>query len=490
MKRILLAAASGLLYCLAFPNYDIWGLVFCFAVPLFFAIRDTSIRESFVYGFIAGFVARGGILYWLPYVGDTFGEMHLITSTALYFVLTCLLASYFGIFAVLSRLLLEKRFSFITIPGCWVLIEIITAHIPFGGFPWAQAGHPTIAWPQFAQLAEFGGVYLLSGIALMSCVAAYQTLLKRRKPLAVVLTILLAASIWGDRRMDNYEPQGETLRVAIAQANIAQEQKWLRSMIQPTIEIYSELSRQAAAQEAEMIIWPETACNFYLFRSPWEASIHITELNRELGLPMLVGSPAKNDGHYFNRMWLIENGAIEGYYDKKHLVPFGEYIPLAWLINPIFGNLTAAASNFTPSNDARPLGEIGILICFESLFADISRSYVKDGATYFVNASNDAWFKTWATPEQLLQMARFRSIENRRWTLRPVNHGISASITPTGEISQRLELLTQGIIIEDIVRNTKVSFYTRFGPVISILWGLIGLAAALTNFRRGARREA
>jgi len=166
-----------------------------------------------------------------------------------------------------------------------------------------------------------------------------------------------------------------------------------------------------------------------------------------------------------------------GSYDKIHLVPFGEYVPLAWLLKPFVGKLTEGVSDFSTANaQARPIEDIGVLICFENLFPDMSRALCRQGAAYLVIASNDAWFSTWSASEQLLEMSAFRSIETRRYLVRPVNHGISAVIDPRGRIVKRLGLLTEGVIVADIRKLSYQTFYTRFGPVIAWLWGLCGLA--------------
>ena len=126
-----------------------------------------------------------------------------------------------------------------------------------------------------------------------------------------------------------------------------------------------------------------------------------------------------------------------------------------------------------------------MLICFESVFPGLTRDLCNQGVAYLVNASNDAWFKTWATPEQHLKMASFRAVESRRWLLRPVNHGISAIISPAGEIVKEIGLLKEGVVLADISPIEAKTLYTRCGPLFAFLWSGFSLIAALTRRMMG-----
>jgi apolipoprotein N-acyltransferase len=231
------------------------------------------------------------------------------------------------------------------------------------------------------------------------------------------------------------------------------------------------------------VVWPESSCNFYLFRE-WKPTSKVIELSQECPLPIVVGGAAYEDGKYFNREWLLISGNPYGYYDKVHLVPFGEYLPLSSLLQPFLGKMVQEVSDFSKGERLSPIGDMGVLICFESIFPDISRTLSKKGATYLVNTSNDAWFKTWATPEQDLQISGFRAIENRRWLIRSVNHGISAFIDPLGRITSSLGLLKEGVILEDIKKNSYLTFYTRYGAALAWIWGIVGMCLIVSVRRK------
>ena len=484
MRRLTLAIAAGLCYTASFPTYEVWPLAWIFAVPLLFlADEETRSIEMFFYGMVSGVVAWAGILYWIAYVMESYGGMGLAPASLLLLLLIVYMAVYFGIFALAVKKLIRSRLAFLTIPGIWVLLELIRSYIMFSGFPWELIGYSQFFWKSFIQIAEFGGVYLIGGIILMVNVSIYKAVRREYIPLALGMCVLVAAAYWGNWRMETLPEDGPPIKVGVAQANIPQDMKWLPEMVGPTIDIYSRLTEEAVDQGAELVVWPETACNFYLFRK-WPESSRIIDLSLISDVRLVLGSPAFDEGRYFNRMWLLQRGMVEGYYDKVHLVPFGEYLPLASLIEPFFGNLTQGVGNFSRAGEASPIDGIGILICFESIFPDMTRSLCRKGATYLVNASNDAWFKTWATPGQHLIMAAFRTIESRMWMLRSVNHGISAIINPFGEVVSKIGLLEEGVITGDITGSTYLSFYTKYGPVLAGLWALFSVIAALTIIRR------
>jgi apolipoprotein N-acyltransferase len=482
VRQLFLAVLAGFCYTATFPSYDLWPLAWVFAVPLFFLAEKARGLEVFFYGMISGIVAWAGILYWIAYVMDTYGGMSLLPAALLLLLLLVYLSLYFGIFALSIGKLMGSRFAFLTVPGIWVLLELIRSYIMFSGFPWALAGYSQFPWKSLIQIAEFGGVYLISGIIVMFNVAIYKACRREYLPLVLSVCVLLTASIWGHWRMETLTLNGQTLKVGVVQANIPQEEKWLPEMVDPTIDIYTRLTKQVVEAGAELVVWPETSCNFYLFRQ-WPPTMRILDLSRTSDARIILGSPAYDNGKYFNRMWLLHKAEIEGFYDKVHLVPFGEYLPLAGLIEPFFENLTRGVGNFSRAHEAFPIDDAGVLICFESVFPDMTRDLCGKGAAYIVNASNDAWFKTWSTPEQHLVMASFRTIESRRWMLRSVNHGISAIVNPFGEVVSKIGLLEEGVMHSEIRRSSFQSFYTEYGPVLAWIWSIFSVIAALTRLK-------
>ena len=189
MKNVILAALAGLLYALAFPAYSLWPLACLFGLPLFLAVKDATWREAFLYGLMAGIVAWGGLIYWVAYVVNIYGYLNLGVSALILLGFMVYLAVYMGIFAALAAGLLASRFAVLSVPGIWVLLELFRSYA-LTGFPWALLGYALYPVKPLIQVAEFGGVYLISGLAMMVNLAVYRLVRRDFKPLVVALCAL------------------------------------------------------------------------------------------------------------------------------------------------------------------------------------------------------------------------------------------------------------------------------------------------------------
>jgi len=488
LKNILLPVLTGILYALAFPSYNLWPLAWIFTVPLLFCVEGAGPGQAFLSGMIAGLIAWAGVVYWIALVMSTYGGMSLFIAILLLILLLAYLALYFGVFALVASRLMDSKFAFLILPGIWVALELIRSYAMFSGFPWALLGHSQLPFTTLAQTAEFGGVFLISAIVMTGNVAMYQAFKKQFTPFAIAVVLLIVCAGFGQWRIGTQALDGTPIKAAAAQANVPQDQKWRKEQVDATLDTYLSLTRQALSQKARLVVWPETACTFYLFRN-WPQTLRVLNISEATQADLLVGSPAYEDGKFFNRAYLLRSGRIEGIYDKVHLVPFGEYLPLSGLLKHFFGDLTSEVGDFSAGTSVKPIDGIGVLICFESIFPDISRKLCKQGARLLVNMSNDAWFKTWSTPEQHLQFLCFRAIETRRWVVRAVNHGISAIIDPHGKVVARIGLLKEGMIVCDIQKIDYISFYVRFGPLIALLWASASTIAALTMLYSGVKAK-
>jgi len=488
VRRVLLPVISGVLYFLAFPSFGIWPLAWVFAVPLLLAVEHADTRQALLSGLIAGLVAWAGVVYWIALVMNTYGGMSLFTAILLLLLLLFYLALYFAAFSWAAARIGPSRYAVLILPGIWTGLELFRSYAVFSGFPWALLGHSQLPFTALAQTAELGGVFLVSALVMAANVAVYQALKRRYAPLVFAAVLVAAGISFGLWRIQAGHFDGVPMKAAVAQANVPQDQKWRPEKVDSVLETYLSLTREAMDRGADLVVWPETACTFYLFRH-WPQTMRVLDLSKGNQVDLLVGSPAYEEGRFYNRAYLLRDARIQGEYDKVHLVPFGEYLPLAGLLRRYFNGLTAEVGNFSPGQVVEPVEDIGVLICFESIFPDISRELCAKGASLIVNMSNDAWFKTWSTPEQHLQQACFRSIETRRWLVRAVNHGISAVVDPYGRVVQRIGLLKEGMIVQRIARITELSFYVRFGPLIPLLWAAASVIAALTLSRLGDKAK-
>jgi apolipoprotein N-acyltransferase len=450
-------------------------------MPLLFAVEDSSLKECMGLGFMAGIVAWAGNLYWVAYIMNIYGFIALPLCALIFLLLVFYLALYFGLFLISCKILIKSPFSVITIPGVWIFLEMIKSYA-FTGFPWSLAGYALVPFDAIIQNAEWGGIYVLSGLALMGNVALFKAIRKEYIPAAAGIMVIACCIFWGAWRMESLKLEGEDLKVGICQANIPQDQKWRRDMVNPTIDIYTRLSREAISKGADIIVWPETACNFFLFQD-WLPTARIVDISKETGVPMLVGSPAIESDKVFNRVWMLDHGLIRGYYDKTHLVPFGEYLPLPWLFG-FLGNITQEVSDFSNARKLSPIEDIGALVCFENVFPELARRLTKKGATWLAVVSNDAWFLDWSTTEQHVKIATIRAIENRRYLVMPVNHGISAVIDPFGRIVRSLGLMKEGSFTVEIKRVSYMTVFNKIGSLIGWIWIFAGITGLFIGIYR------
>jgi len=269
--------------------------------------------------------------------------------------------------------------------------------------------------------------------------------------------------------------------VTLVQGNVDQGHKWDPTYQAKTIEKYAKLSVEAIAKhQPGVVIWPETAMPFYL-QEPTPYRKAVETLARRTGTPIITGSPAyrvtdmKTRAYaLYNRAWLMDSmGLTTQYYDKEHLVPFGEYMPLEKWVP--FKQLVQAAGNFKPGVENRPLKldgvALGMLICYEAIFPDLAQQQVERGANVLVNISNDAWFGNTSAPGQHLDLATMRAVEQGRWLVRCTNTGISAFIDPVGRkaavgdqfraetLSMKIAVLTADTVYHRIAGWLKAFIY-------------------------------
>jgi apolipoprotein N-acyltransferase len=293
--------------------------------------------------------------------------------------------------------------------------------------------------------------------------------------------------IWRIDQINSLSKEASALKVGIAQGNIPQELKWNPKFQKKTLDNYLDLTKKIAKTRPDLVVWPETSAPFY-FQSDRKYSPMLLDAVRDTGVELLFGSPAyKRKGkeiELFNRAYLISDGETRGYYDKVHLVPFGEYVPLRRLL-PFLKRMVESVGDFSPGEDTTPIllkGKIpfGVLICFESIFPELSRSFARKGARFIVNITNDAWYGYSSAPYQHLSMLTLRAVENRVSIARSANTGISAVVDATGRIKAKTGLFKREIIIDKISILPIKSFYTRYGDLFSYL--CLGMTILLLFF--------
>src|SRR5436309_315013 len=269
------------------------------------------------------------------------------------------------------------------------------------------------------------------------------------------LTVALAAGLvafvvdYGYWRLDprNNPTNEHSLRIGLVQPNIDQAQKWDVAFRRQSIDRYKKLTGQVV-QEVDLVVWPEAATPFF-FDVETDYREELLRFVRERGVPLLFGSPAldsKSEGspRLFNSAYLVSStGTVLDRYDKVHLVPFGEYVPL----KPVFfflNKLVVGLGDFVPGSDPRvmsgPSGHLGVVVCFEVIFPNLVRQFVDRGAYYMVTITNDAWFGRTSAPYQHFAMVVFRAVENRVPCARAANTGSSGFIAAEGHILRTTDI--------------------------------------------------
>ena len=438
----------------------------------------------------------------------TYGYLPLWLCLLLLLLLCFYLASYVAVFSmILTRLHLKPVLNFVMIPLLWVSLEYIRSFL-FTGFPWGLLGYSQFKILNIIQISDIAGIYGVSFlIALSNAVIfilffsltgkrLYGFQVSKKLALGAVIAFAIitgAVLFYGTYRIkliDKLASDSPASKFAIIQGNIDQAQKWDPKFQVLTINKYIKLSARAEKDRPDIIVWPETATPFYMFYDQRLTAI-VKKAIHDTGSWFLIGSPFflqwKNIVEYYNSAYLISpDGKIRGRYDKVHLVPFGEYVPCARLL-PFVSKLVAGIGDFKPGVAGDTVlwnnKKIGIQICYEIIFPNLSRAMVKNNAAVLVNITNDAWFGRTGAPFQHFSMAVFRAVENRRFLVRAANTGISGYIDPAGRIISSSSLFKEAVLTQTITFINYKTIYTKFGDIFVLLC----FAAALLIILRGLK---
>ncbi len=500
----IMLTATGMFLGLPNPFLHIPFAVLLLPAGLYsMGVNAFSVQSAFRWGWLAAALGAGSVLYWLAYPIHTYGFVPWPLATVYAFLIGIWVGVFGGLFSagchVLRRICTpsgQLEFSCTqTIYLCvgsgalWGLLETLRGTL-FSGFPWATLASAFVPLPQFLQIASvIGGVGLGALVACIACALAHLAYAGRGRYAAAIVLMALPSILYTYGAAQLATPLvGQERTVAIIQGNIDQGQKWLPEYQQGTMNRYIKMSQGAVDRYApELLVWPETAMPFY-YQKHSLGKIIRKEI-QQLKTPLLLGTPGytqnndTNDHSIYNRAYLLDAaGRDAGYYDKKHLVPFGEYLP-PLLDLPFLRTMMQAAGDFTPGTHNAPLRAedlaLGVLICYESIFAELAQQRVADGATLLVNISNDAWFGQTSAPYQHLHLTAVRAVEQGRFIVRATNTGISALIDPYGRIVQSGPLFKAAVItgnIRDI--TTQTTFHKIYPYLTPVLMLVLVLAVA------------
>lgn len=500
---VLWCAAFAVLYALGMPGYDIPGLPFVCLVPLLcLAASAHSWRQAARWGLLAGTLANLPLFYWIAYTVAVPGGLGWIVGG----ISALLVSAYVGAYvSVATACAFRLRGSLgdaglLAFPPAWVAVEFGRS-VLFTGFPWMLLGYGLAERPMLRQAADLAGMqglgFLLAASSVFVYLAGAAARNSRRRallPLAGAAAIAAFLGTYAIYRLGDAErrPRAAAIAAGIAQGGIDQSVKWDPAHQRETLSIYRGLSLEAKTRGASVIVWPETAAPFFY---GWDAALSaaVDNVAVEAGVPILFGAPwfdPSGGGRYYNSVFHVDRrGVTLGRYDKRHLVPFGEYIPLKSLLF-FLRKLTAGEQDFS-AGTGPALFEVqgtraGASVCYEALFPEIIRDGVRAGAGWLVNVTNDAWFGDTVAPLQHLAMARMRAVEFRRPMVRAANAGISAIIDERGETTHRIGLFRKGVAVGEIVPGREETLYAKTGEIFGISCTIITFLILMATFAGGA----
>jgi apolipoprotein N-acyltransferase len=441
-----------------------------------------------------------GTLYWITGVMVRYGDLQTWVAILVNAALVAYLALFTGVFAVATRRLVAVygRRALAAAPVVWVATELGRTHL-FTGFPWVLLGYSQTTVLPVAQLASIFGVYGVSmlvaavGTALAGCAEAGKGAKSAKNakafmPLAATIAVVIALGVWGARRAaaSDMTRSGDRIRVGLIQGNVSLAERSDAAKLPAIFESYIRMSRQAIAEGAELVIWPESATPFRFEDDPASAA-RIRTLAQQARVPILLGSdqmtPAKAGipTKYYNSAFLVRaDGTTGGAYRKMHLVPFGEYVP-AKQIFFFAAPLVEAVSDFSAGDDPTllPIGRhnVSTAICYEVVYPDLVRRFVVGGSELLTTITNDAWFGETSAPYQHFEQASMRAIEEGRYLVRSANTGVSGIVDPYGRVLEKTAIFQPAVLVGDARFLQTSTFYARHGDVLA--YASVVAAAAL-----------
>ncbi len=441
-----------------------------------------------------------GVAYWLTSVGwlaatlETFGGLAPWLAVLLQIALALYLGAYTGAFAWLGRRLWLRGgvAALAGLPALWVALEWLRTYA-VTGFPWNLAGYAWAEVPGALPLAAWIGVYGISFMVLFANTALARAIAARRPAIwlgavGCCLAVLAFGARWaGGPPLD--EQRGPGLAVRIIQPNTPNEAAWDPVESGAAYDRLMRLSESACDVDGALLVWPESAA----FPRGLDDPRLRSDLDRlaARGCAVVLNSAEREGDDTFNAALLVDRGGVAGRYDKRHLVPYGEYVPLGdWL--PFIGSVARMAGRFTAGSEPTLLAwgdeRLGMAICFEVIFPAEVAAMARAGATLLVTITNDAWYGDTFAPWQHFRAARFRAAEMRRPLVRAAITGVSGLIGADGEVVERLGVFEEGVIRAELSGVSESSPAARWPWLVPLLCSLAAAFAILLAARGGAAR--
>jgi len=443
-------------------------------------------------------VSALGLLYWTALVVVQYGGLPL-TAGALIMLALCLAFAVFPLLFGWATGRLVAAFGtagLLGAPFLWVATELLRVHT-FFEFPWCLLGYSQQPFLPVIQIASVTAVYGVSFLLVTSAALLAIALVEarlRRASLAAFGSLVVLTWGLGGWALSRPLPETGRIQVGLVQGGIRQEDKWLPENAWSNVDRHLELTREAAARGARLVVWPESAVPFLYDAEPPLRAL-LQEAVRRDGIYLYFGNDDREPGPgggqriYVGAKLLDPQGQVTARYRKIQLVPFGEYVPLKPLFTlggRVVAKLVQEVADFSPGTEAvtGDVGghRIGGTICYEAIFPGLVRRFAAQGAELLVNVTNDAWYGRTSAPYQHLAMAAFRAVENRRYLVRAANTGITTVVDPWGRVHEPSALFDRTLLVREVPFVAWTSFYTRHGDVFARACAALALALVAASF--------
>lgn len=480
------------------------------------ADEKTGLFRAYWYGFLTVFLYYIVLYHWFInlYPLDFAGLDHtasIVVVIAGWVGLSLLQAIPGGLVFLFFRLLhkttLIKKHTWLrplAFAALWVIFEW-TSTLSWMGVPWGRLALGQIKYLPMLQSASLFGSYFVSFLILsVNGLLAYSILTwkaERTKAIvsgAVALALVVCNLSFGLISMSIPKKEANSVTVGVIQGNISSHDKWNSSSSYKICNVYADLTREAVEKGARLVVWPETVLP-YTFNHRSDLKAFLSNLARECEVTIAVGSFYVNErDEEYNALYLIDpDGTIrEEFYAKRHLVPFGEYVPMEELITaliPPLASLSDLGGDMTAGGDTALYetahGTLGSLICFDSIYEQLTLDSVRDGAEIMLVSSNDSWFYDSAAVYQHQAQSQLRAIESGRYFVRSANTGISTIISPKGELLAWIDPLIDGYGVATVSPISSCTLYTVLGNTFIYLNMTFLILIGASEFLYARRRR-
>jgi len=485
---LMVAALAGVALPFAFAPFEWWPLAPLSLAALYYLLQTQTPRQALLTGWVFGLGYFGFGVHWIYYSLHLFGAAIAPLAALLTFVFVLVMTLFPALtawaFAKLQSAA-RRQHNALLFAALWVIAELLRGKI-MGGFPWILVGYSQTSAPLGAY-APLIGVYGIGFLLVWLSSAAVGVLIgtrwvSRGFAVAAVLLVVLGGVLldlvaWST-------PRAEPLRLRLVQANIPQEMKFSRERLENSLRQYTSMTL-TGLENIDLVVWPETAIPTFMQRV--EPTLQgFTKQMDAAGVDVLSGVFTRNEDNVYNSVRQL--GGDKALYRKRHLVPFGEFMPMRFVLDFaarfIDIPMSDLAADTGPHVPLAVQGElIGVSICYEDVYGEEMRALLP-ASTLLINVSNDAWFGDSVAPHQHEQKARMRAREFARPLIRVTNTGISSAINERGEILGRIAHNTQGVLDVSVMPRNGMTPYAWTGN-----WPVFLLALVLLISQWLARRK-